>query len=113
MKGGSNIMWQAWFNIAVGIWLIVCAFIPSLQMPASMIVPGIVSIIFGFWGGGTVNSWQGYVNGILGVWLFLSGVWFMLFVPWNFFILGIVIGILAIWNTTEHIHPQQIHAHAH
>lgn len=104
-------MWQAWFNIAVGIWLVICAFVPSLQTPASMIVPGVVSFVFGFWGAERINSWQGYVNGFLGIWLFLSAVWFMILAPWNFFIAGIVIGILAIWNTAEHPHPQHAHAH--
>jgi hypothetical protein len=104
-------MWQAWFNIAAGLWLILCAFVPPLQTPASMIIPGIVSIIFGFWGGGSINSWQGYINGIIGIWLFISAVWLMLYVPWNFFIAGIVVVALALWNSLEHVHPQHAHVH--
>ncbi len=104
-------MWQAWLNIAVGIWLIICAFVPALWTPASMIVPGVVSFVFGFWGGGMESSWQGYVNGVIGTWLFLSGIWFMLYEPWNFFLSGIVVTVLAIWNSIQHQHP--MHAAAH
>lgn len=106
-------MWQGWINIAVGVWLIICGFVPQLQTPAGILIPGIVSVIFGFWGAGRVNSWQGTVNGIIGIWLFLSGVAFGLAVPWNFFISGIVVGILAIWNTAEHAEPGHTVSTAH
>lgn len=102
-------MWQAWLDLAVGIWLIICGFVPALQTPASMIVAGIVAFVFGFWGAARANSWQGTVNGIIGIWLFLSAVAFGLVVPWNFFISGIVVGILAIWNISVHEAPGQIH----
>ncbi len=102
-------MWQAWLDLAVGIWLIVCGFVPIIRTPASMIVAGIVAFVFGFWGAARVNSWQGTINGIIGIWLFLSGVAFGLAVPWNFFIAGIVIGILAIWSLSEHTTPGEIH----
>jgi hypothetical protein len=103
-------MWQAWMDLAVGVWLIVSAFITAIQTPSSMIVAGIVVFIFGFWGAARVNSWQGTINGIIGVWLFLSGIAFALALPWNFFISGAVIAILAIWNLAQHETPGQVHA---
>jgi hypothetical protein len=60
-------MWQAWFNLAVGIWLIICGFIPSLQTPVSIFVPGAVAFIFGFWSTYEKSSWQGIVNGVSGI----------------------------------------------
>ena len=97
-------MWQAWFNLAVGIWLVICGFIPGLQTPVSMLVPGAVAFIFGFWSTYTDKSWQGIVNGVSGIWLFLSAVWFGLFIQWNFLVFGVLIGIMALWNITEHPH---------
>ena len=102
-------MWQGWIDLAVGIWLVVCAFVPGLQTPASMIVPGIAAFVFGFWGAARVNSWQGTVNGIIGIWLFLSGIAFNLFVLWNFFIAGALVGVLSIWNVARHSEPAQLH----
>lgn len=102
-------MWQGWIDLAAGMWLIVCSFVPALQSPASMIVGGVAAIIFGFWGASRVHSWQGTVNGLIGVWLFLSAVAFFLVVPWNFFASGIVIGVLAIWNIAQN--PMQTIAH--
>jgi len=103
-------MLQAWFNIAVGLWLLLCGFIPSLQTPASMFVAGAVAMLFGFWGTGRTGSMQSTVNGMIGIWLFLSGIWFDLYVPWNFLVFGAAITILAIWNTTEHTHPTHVMA---
>lgn len=97
-------MWQAWFNLAAGIWLILCGFIPSLQTPASMLIPGAVAFVFGFWNTYTDKSWQGVINGSAGIWLFLSGIWFGLFVQWNFLVFGVLIGVMALWNITEHPH---------
>lgn len=102
-------MWQAWMDLVVGIWLIICGFVPTLQTPASMIIAGIVAFVFGFWGAARVNSWQGTINGIIGIWLFLSVVAFGLVVSWNFFIPGIVVGILAVWNLTRHEASGQVH----
>lgn len=101
-------MLQSWFNIAVGIWLLLCGFIPSLQTPASMITAGAVAMLFGFWGTGRTFSWQSTINGIIGIWLFLSGVWFHLYVPWNFFVFGAAMLILAVWNTSEHPKPSHV-----
>lgn len=95
-------MWQGWFDLAVGIWLIISTFIPAIRTPASMIAAGAAAVLFGFWGAGRRNSWQGTLNGIIGIWLILSGIWFYLAVPWNFFFSGLVIGILAIWNVAGH-----------
>ena len=101
-------MLQSWFNIAVGLWLLLCGFIPSLQTPAGMISAGAVAMLFGVWGTGRVKSWQSTVNGIIGVWIFLNGVWFHLFVPWNYFIFGAALFALAVWNTAEHLHPSNV-----
>ena len=101
-------MWQGWIDLAAGIWLIICGFIPLLRTPVSMLVGGAVVFIFGFWGASRNNSWQGTINGIIGAWLFLSAIWFNLVVTWNFFIFGAVIAILAIWNVTEHSEPSHI-----
>lgn len=101
-------MWQGWFDLAAGIWLVISSFIPALQTPASILTAGIVIAIFGFWSA-TENSWQGTVNGIIGVWLFLSGVAFSLAVPVNFFVSGIVVGLLAIWNLSSHNEPNAVH----
>lgn len=94
-------MWQGWFDLAAGIWLIVCTFIPSLHTPISMIVGGAVVTIFGFWGARARDSWQGTVNGIIGIWLLLSGIWFSLAVSWNFFLSGIIIAVFAIGNVSR------------
>ena len=98
-------MWQAWLNLAAGLWLILCGLVPSLQTPGAMIVPGIVVFILGFWTTARVKSWEGTINGIAGIWLFLSGVWFELWVPWNFLILGALITVLSIVNLIEHPSP--------
>ncbi len=89
-------MWQAWVNLAAGIWLILAGIIPGIRTEASMLIGGIVAVIFGFWAG--TEKWHGIVNGIIGIWLILSALWFNLVVPWNFIIFGIIIGLIAIWN---------------
>ena len=101
-------MWQAWFNLAAGLYLIISGFVPALQTPASMIVPGATVFVMGFWTTIKVQSMEGTVNGIAGIWLFLSGVWFQLYMPWNFFIVGGIITILSIWNLAEHPHPTHV-----
>ena len=100
-------MWQGWFDLAVGIWLIISAFVPAIRTPASMVAAGATAIIFGFWGAGRRNSWQGTINGLIGIWLLISAIWLFLAVPWNFFFSGVVIGILAIWNIASHPAGQQ------
>ncbi len=101
-------MWQSWLNFTIGLWLILCGFVPSLRTPASMIVPGALAFIFGFWSTARVQNWEGSINGILGVWLFLSGVWFQLYLSWNFFVIGGIITVLSIWNLAEHPDPSQV-----
>lgn len=101
-------MIQSWFNIAVGIWLILSGFIPPLQTPVGMISAGAVAMLFGFWGIARAKSWQSLLNGIIGIWVFLSGVWFHLFVPWNYFIFGAALLVFAIWNTADHPHPSHV-----
>jgi hypothetical protein len=104
-------MWQGWFDLAAGIWLVISAFILSIQSDASIIVAGAVALIFGFWGATTEKSWQSVINGIIGIWLLLSSIWFHLIAPWNFLIFGAIMGILAIWNITERPHATHITAH--
>ena len=104
-------MWQGWIDIAVGVWLIVCGFVPGLQSSASMVVGGAVATVFGFWGAGRTNGWQGTINGLIGIWLLLSAIVFLLVVPWNFFLSGIIIGALAIWNVAQN--PAETIAHTH
>ncbi len=99
-------MWQGWVDIIIGIWLILCGFIPALQTPPSMLIAGVAAAIFGFWS----KTWQGTTNGIIGFWLFFSGVWFGLVAPWNFFISGGIMTILAVWNATKHPHVQHMPA---
>lgn len=102
-------MWQAWINVIMGAWLIIAGIIPVLRADVSMFIPGIIAIIFGFWGAGEAKSWQGTVNGIIGIWLALSGIFFSLALAWNFIIFGAVILCLAAWNAGEHPHPGQVH----
>lgn len=104
-------MWQGWFDLAAGIWLVISAFIPNIQSDASIIVGGAVALLFGLWGAVNEKRWQSVVNGVVGIWLLLSGIWFNLIAPWNFFIFGVVIGLLAIWNLLQH--PEAKHAIAH
>ncbi len=87
-------MWQGWINMILGLWLILSAFVPSLQSSINMIVAGVLAAIFGFW---AYKLWQGVVNGILGIWIFLSGVIFNLIVTVNFIVVGIIMGILGVW----------------
>lgn len=95
-------MWQGWFDLVAGIWLFMSAFNPGMRFPASMIVPGVVVAIFGFWGAREKNSWQGIINGLTGIWLVLSGTFFNFAISRNFLISGTVICILAIWNIIQH-----------
>jgi hypothetical protein len=101
-------MWQAWINMVMGAWLIIAGIIPALSDPVSMFVPGIIAIIFGFWGAGQSNSWQGTINGIIGIWLAISGLFLSLALGWNFIIFGAVMLCLAIWNAGEHPHAGNI-----
>lgn len=102
------IMWQSWINLAIGLWLILCGFVPALQTPDSMIIPGILALIFGFWSTTRVSSWEGVINGIAGIWLFLSGLWFQFYLPWNFLVIGGIITVLSLWNLAEHPDPSHI-----
>lgn len=101
-------MWQSWFNLAIGIWLIFCGFTPSLQTPTSMVVPGALAFVFGFWTTTRIKNFEGPISGMAGVWLFLSAVWFHFYLPWNFFVIGGIITVLSIWNLTEHPDPSSI-----
>lgn len=101
-------MWQSWLNLVIGLWLILCGFTPSLQIPVYMIVPGALAFIFGFWTTIRVQNWEGNINGIMGVWLFLSGLLFNLNLSWNFTVAGGIITILSVWNLAEHPDPSHI-----
>jgi len=95
-------MWQGWTNLVLGVWLIISAFVPSLQTPANLIIVGILAAVFGFW---TYKDWRGNVSGFLGIWSLLSGVWFNLISPVNFFIVGLLLGISGIWEGLVHPKP--------
>ncbi len=88
-------MWQAWINIAAGLWAFLSGLFIVLSVPANFIITGIVIAIFGFWG---VRRWQGIANGILGIWLFISGFSPELSNPMNFLIVGLIVTGLAIWR---------------
>ena len=103
-------MWQAWLNLAVGIWLIICGFVHPLQTPAIMIVSGIAAIVFGFWSAARVNSGQGTIIGIIGIWLLLSSGVLILPDKWNFFASGILVAVLAVWNLAGYEAPRQINS---
>jgi hypothetical protein len=102
-------MWLEWIEFMIGIWLIVCGFIPGLQSSASLVATGIATFLFGFWDAAIANSWQGTINGVLGVWLVLSGMTFHLNSQWNFFIVGSVILILAVWSVAKHPQHGEFH----
>ncbi len=104
-------MWEGWINIAAGVWLIICGFIPELRTPVSMLAPGAIIFLLGALGAYENRSWQSALNGAAGVWLFLSGIWFSLYVPWNFLVFGVFVGLLAVWNISQH--PTLTHASAH
>ena len=98
-------MWQSWFNVIAGIWMILCGFIPGLRTPVSMIVPGAVALVFGYWSAADKKEWKGALNGTIGVWLLLSSIWFGLYVPWNFLVFGVALTLIALWNISEHSNP--------
>jgi hypothetical protein len=87
-------MWQAWVNLIAGIWLIVGGIIPSLQSDTSLIVPGIVVAVFGFWSG----KWQGIINGIMGILLILNAAMYYFSTGWVYIIFGIIILVMSIWS---------------
>jgi len=100
-------MWQGWINLILGAWLIISAFVPSLQTPANLIIVGILAAVFGFW---TYKNWQGDIAGILGIWMFLSGIWWNLLSPANFIIVGLLLGICSVWEGLVHPKPTAPHA---
>jgi hypothetical protein len=44
-------MWQSWVSAILGVWVIILSFIPGLRNLASLLIPGIVVLILGVWGG--------------------------------------------------------------
>lgn len=100
-------MWQGWVDMIVGVWLILCGFVPGLQTSWSMLLAGFAVGVIGF----SARTWQGNLNGLSGIWLFLSAVWFGLVAPWNFFLFGAIITVLAVWNVSQHPHPEHLPAH--
>lgn len=86
-------MWKHWITLIIGIWLFISGLAAPLQVPANLIVVGILAVIFGFW---SFRAWQQIVNGILGVWIFVSGLVASLINPVNLMIVGFVMVILSI-----------------
>lgn len=100
-------MWQGWISLVLGAWLLLSAFIPSLQTTGNLVLVGILSMVFGFW---TYRDWRGDTIGVLGLWAFLSGVWFNFVSPLNFIVVGLIIAVSGLWEGLTHTQEATPHA---
>jgi hypothetical protein len=101
-------MWQAWVNVAAGIWAFISGFSYVLTNPTNFLITGAVIAIFGFWT--PRRRWQGIVNGVIGLWLIISAFIPALVVSQNLLISGLVVAVLAGWRIAEtrmRPHPPQ------
>ncbi|MBD3315093.1 MAG: hypothetical protein GF344_04845 [Chitinivibrionales bacterium] len=92
-------MWQAWVNIAAGIWAVISGFSMTLVNPTNFLITGAVMAVFGFWA--PRRRWQGIVNGVIGLWLIISAFIAGLVTPQNLIISGLVVAVLAGWRVAE------------
>ncbi len=95
-------MWQNWVNFALGIWLVIAAFIPGITASRSGslwndLIVGVLVAIFAFM---SIKAKKAicWINAILGIWLVIAA-----FIPmsksgnlWNDLICGIIILIVGI-----------------
>lgn len=44
-------MWRNWVNVILGVWIIIVSLVPGLRSLVSLLIPGIVVLILGVWGG--------------------------------------------------------------
>ncbi|MCD6245378.1 SPW repeat protein [candidate division WOR-3 bacterium] len=99
-------MWQNWVNFALGIWLVIAAFIPGITASKSGslwndLIVGVLVAIFAFMAIGAKKAIC-WINAILGIWLVIAA-----FIPgivgsksgnlWNDLISGIIILIVGIY----------------
>jgi hypothetical protein len=99
-------MWQGWISFLLGIWLIISGLTPVLQYPINLILVGVLSIIFGFWG---IKSWSEAINAILGIWIVVSALAYNMIISQNFLVIGIAMGIFGLWSGLSRPEEERLH----
>lgn len=109
--------WQDWFNLVLGVWLIVAPFIGigasnSDVAAGNSYVLGAAVAIFAIVALASGRVWEEWVNLVLAAWLiiapFVLGFSDQTGAMWNHVIVGLLIGADALWAALQYS-PQRMH----
>lgn len=108
--------WQDWFNLVLGVWLILAPFV-GLGMTGDVAawnsyVLGVGVAIFAIAALANPQTWEEWVNLVLGVWLiiapFVLGFTDQPGQMWNQIVVGVLVGADAVWAAIQ-FSPRRMH----
>jgi hypothetical protein len=98
--------WQDWFNLVLGVWLILAPFVGIGVAAWNSYVMGAGVAVFAFIAILRPQSWEEWVNLVLGVWLIAApsvlGFTDQTAPMWNQIIVGVLVGADAVWAALQY-----------